>query len=45
MGFIEDPEENPTIYALALKMDISRILSECLEPHLKDEPPKKKPRK
>ena len=50
VGFIEDPEENPTIYnllryALALKLDVGKLLSECLEPHLQDEPPKKKPKK
>ena len=50
VGFIEDPEENPTIYnllryALALKLDIGKVLSECLEPHLTDQPPKKKAKK
>ena len=36
-------------YALALKLDIGKLLSECLEPHLEDEPKPeakvKKPRK
>ena len=46
MGFIEDPEENPTIYNLlryaqALKLDIGNVLSECLESHLTDQPPPK----
>lgn len=43
--FIEDPEENPTIlnlirYALAMKLDVGKLLSEYLEPHLKEEQPK-----
>lgn len=37
--FIEDEEENPTIlnlirYGLALKLDVGKILSESLHPHL-----------
>ena len=49
--FIEEPEENPTIlnvvrYGLALKLDVGKILSECLEPHLTGEIPKSvKPKK
>lgn len=43
--FIEDPEENPTIlnlirYGLALKLDVGKLLSECLEPHLNEKGPK-----
>ncbi len=43
--FIEDPEENPTIlnlirYGLALKLDVGKLLSECLEPHLTEAKPK-----
>lgn len=51
--FIEDPSENPTIYnlvryAVALDIDVGKLLSECLEPHLgkaKQAAPAKKPRK
>ena len=37
--FIEDEEENPTIlnlirYGLALKLDVGKLLSDCLAPHL-----------
>jgi DNA-binding XRE family transcriptional regulator len=40
--FIEDEEENPTIlnlirYGLALKLDVGKLLSDCLIPHLADE--------
>lgn len=40
--FIEDEEENPTIlnlirYGLALKLDVGKLLSDCLAPHLADE--------
>ena len=43
--FIEDPEENPTIlnlirYALAMNLDVGKLLSEYLEPRLKEEQPK-----
>lgn len=36
--FIEDPDDNPTIYnlvryALALEVDVGKILSECLDAH------------
>lgn len=52
--FIEDEEENPTIlnlirYGLALKLDVGKLLSDCLAPHLADEGQKdaksKKPKK
>ena len=40
--FIEDERENPTIlnlirYGLALKLDVGKLLSDCLAPHLADE--------
>lgn len=43
--FIEEPEDNPTIlnlirYGLALKLDVGKLLSECLEPHLTEAKPK-----
>jgi len=45
--FIEDEEENPTIlnlirYGLALKLDVGKILSESLQPHLTAKEPVKK---
>lgn len=48
--FIEDEDENPTIlnlirYALALKLDVGQILSECLAPHLAEQKPKAKTKK
>jgi DNA-binding XRE family transcriptional regulator len=47
--FIEKPEENPTVlnvirYALALKLDVGKILSECLQPYLAQETTKPKPK-
>lgn len=46
--FIEDEEENPTIlnlirYGLALKLDVGKVLSECLAAHL--DKAKSKPKK
>ena len=46
--FIEDEEENPTIlnlirYGLALELDVGKILSDCLTPHL--DKAKQKPKK
>lgn len=43
--FIERPDENPTVlnlirYSLALKLDVGKIISECLGPHLVDDKPK-----
>lgn len=43
--FIEREDENPTIlnlirYALALKLDVGQVLSECLTPHLVTKKPK-----
>lgn len=37
--YIEDPDENPTLlnlirYGLAMKLDVGKLLSECLTPHL-----------
>ena len=48
--FIEQPEENPTIlnlirYGLAMNLDVGKILSDCIEPHLTEESEKKKPKK
>ena len=48
--FIEQPEENPTIlnlirYGLAMNLDVGKILSECIEPHLTEESAKKKLKK
>jgi len=45
--FIEDEEENPTIlnlirYGLALELDVGKILSDCLAPHLDKAKPKPK---
>ncbi|MBB5030520.1 helix-turn-helix domain-containing protein [Prosthecobacter vanneervenii] len=45
--FIEDEEQNPTIlnlirYGLALKLDVGKILSESLQPHLAAKEPVKK---
>lgn len=45
--FIEDEEENPTIlnlirYGLALGLDVGKILSDCLAPHLDKTNPKSK---
>lgn len=43
--FIEREDENPTIlnlirYALALKLDVGQVLSECLAPHFAAQMPK-----
>ena len=48
--FIEDEDENPTIlnlirYGLALKLDVGKILSDCLAPHLAEQKPKAKTKK
>lgn len=49
--FIERPDENPTIlslirYGLAMNLDVGKILSECLSPHLDQAKPKAlKPKK
>lgn len=37
--YIENPDENPTLlnlirYGLAMKLDVGKLLSECLTPHL-----------
>lgn len=50
LQFMANEDANPTIlnlirYGLALNLDVGKILSECLAPHLAEQKPKAKTKK